>query len=64
MYHWYDYNFSHIRFEIIFNDYTKLCSRLKHLVIDFLVAKDKIPSNVWFKIIKFWIKIEMMSKFA
>jgi hypothetical protein len=40
------YNFFHIGFEIIFYDYTQLCSHLKHLVIDFLVAKDKIPFSV------------------
>ncbi len=48
IYYWnapsiYDYNFFHIGFEIIFYDYSQLCSCLEHLVIVFLVAKDKIP---------------------
>ncbi len=41
-----DYNFFHIGFEVISYDYNQLWSCLEHLVIDFLVAKDKIPSNV------------------
>ncbi len=39
----YDYNFFHIRFEIISYIYSQLCNCLKHLVIDFLVAMDRIP---------------------
>jgi hypothetical protein len=34
-----------IGFEIIFYDYSQLCCRLEHLVIDFLVAKDIILSS-------------------
>jgi hypothetical protein len=41
----YNYNFFHIGFEIISYDYNQLCSHLRHLVIDFLVVKDKIPSS-------------------
>jgi hypothetical protein len=37
--------FFHIGFEIIFHDYSQLYSSLKHLVIDFLVAKKRIPCN-------------------
>jgi hypothetical protein len=37
----YDYNFFHIRFEIIFDDYNQLCNHFKYLVIDFLVVIDK-----------------------
>jgi hypothetical protein len=33
--------FFHIGFEIISYNYSQLCSHLEHLVIDFLVAKDK-----------------------
>ncbi len=40
----YGYNFFHIGFQIIFYDYSQLCSHLEYLVVDFLVAKDKIPS--------------------
>ncbi len=39
----YEYNFFHIAFEIISYDYSQLCNHLKHLVIDFLIAKDIIP---------------------
>jgi hypothetical protein len=41
----YDYNFFHIGFEVISYDYNQLCNRLGHLVIDFLVVKDRIPSS-------------------
>jgi len=41
-----DYNFFHIMFEVISYDYNQLCSCLEYLVVDFLVAKDKIPSSV------------------
>jgi hypothetical protein len=41
-----DYNFFHIGFEVISYDYNQLCRCLEHLVVDFLVAKDKIPSSV------------------
>ncbi len=41
----YDYNFFHIRFEVISYDYSQLCSCLGLLAIDFFIAKDKIPSN-------------------
>jgi hypothetical protein len=37
--------FFHIGFEIISYDYNKLCNRLEQLIIDFLVAKDKICSS-------------------
>jgi hypothetical protein len=42
----YGYNFFHIGFEIIFYDYSQLCSHLEYLVVDVLVAKDKIPSTI------------------
>jgi hypothetical protein len=38
----------HIEFEVTSYDYSQLCSCLRHLVIDFLVVKDKIPSNETF----------------
>jgi hypothetical protein len=41
----YNYNSFHIGFEVISYDYNKLCSHLKHLIIEFLVAKDKIRSS-------------------
>jgi hypothetical protein len=41
-----DYNFFHTGFEVISYDYNQLCNCLKHLVVDFLFAKDKISSNV------------------
>ncbi len=46
MHNWYmTIFFFHIRFEIISYDYNKLCNHLQQLIIDFLVAKDKICSN-------------------
>ncbi len=46
MHHWYTtVTFFHIGFEIISYDYNKLCSRLKQLIIHFLIAKDKIHSS-------------------
>jgi len=41
----YNYNFFHIGFEIIFYNYSQLCNCLEHLLIDFLLAKEKIPHN-------------------
>jgi hypothetical protein len=41
----YDYNFFHIGFEVISYDNNQLCSHLEHLIINFLVAKDIIPST-------------------
>jgi len=38
----------YIGFEITFYDYSQLCSHLGHLVIDFLVVKDKIPFSETF----------------
>ncbi len=38
--------FFHIGFEILSYDYSQLYNHLGHLVIDFLVVKDIIPSNV------------------
>jgi hypothetical protein len=38
-------NFFHIGFEVISYDYSQLCTCLGHLVIDFLVANDIIPSS-------------------
>jgi hypothetical protein len=37
--------FSHIGFQIIFYNYNQLCSRLGQLIINFLVAKDRIHSS-------------------
>ncbi len=41
-----DYNFFHVWFEVISYDYNQLWSCLEHLIVDFLVATDKIPSSV------------------
>jgi hypothetical protein len=41
----YDYNFLHIRSEVIVYDYNHTHSHLGFVVIDFLVTKDIISSN-------------------
>jgi hypothetical protein len=45
------HQYFHIGFEVISYDYNQLCSHLGHLVINFLVAKDKIPSCDFKKIV-------------
>ncbi len=45
------HQYFHIGFEVISDDYNQLCSHLGHLVINFLVAKDKIPSRDFKKIV-------------
>jgi hypothetical protein len=38
--------FVHIGMEIVPYEYNQLYNHLRHLIIDFLIAKDLIPSNV------------------
>jgi hypothetical protein len=45
------HQYFHIGFELISYDYNQLCSHLGHLVINFLVAKDKIPFRNFKKIV-------------
>jgi len=51
-----------IGFEVISCNYKQLCSRLGHLIIDFLVSNDRIPFNdshtfVFFPFFSFFKKI-------